>query len=212
MGVERDCERSYAAAMLVQFRGALLVVRLALIGLGVGMSIGSQLGPGLPWFTVFPGLLVVAFGIATSRRLAMDGGALQVQTLLGSSRLRPGAAFGYRTVTRGRTAAIIVYATDGETELEIMELLPLGTARAERIVAKLTSVVSQAQVGPGVRGPSLEARNAVQQDRDQMAATQATIDAYYASPQHRRTTLILGLLIGTFVVTMSVLLALGVME
>ncbi len=151
------------------------------------------------WWLGLLGAAALAWGVLGIRRLERDGGRIVIRGLLHRAELSAGAAFGY-DVSGGRNAQINVYVTDGERTCALWSMMPLGSERADRVIAKLErSLQTKA---------SDAAAEIVGEDRRRIAEAEAPVKAYYASGQHRKVAIGIGIGVAVYLVVMAVVIAL----
>jgi hypothetical protein len=90
-------------------------------------------------------------------------------------------------VTRGgsRSAALVVYLTDGETRRDLFHAVPLGLLRAERLTARLRKALDLF--------PTAAAAAAAEADARMLREATGRARAQHRMPQHRRA---VGVLLG----------------
>ncbi len=89
----------------------------------------------------------------------------------------PTAALGYEVRSAGRSASLVLYLTEGGPRHDVLALMPFGTWRAERLVARLARILELQT--------SAAAAAVVQADHDARAAAKAVIESHYRGKRGR---------------------------
>lgn len=146
--------------------------------LGIAAVAGAPSDGGTIALGLF-GALLLGLGVRSARTVVRDGDRVELRALgRGTQHLSPTHAAGYRTTGSGRHVAIVIYLTDGGVRHELYRLMPLGTGKARKHVARIERALDLR--------PSPRAQSAADEDRRVLEEAHQAARAQVDSPRSRR--------------------------
>lgn len=143
------------------------------------------------------GVAILGYGVLKIRRFARIGDTVLVRGLGLKLELRPTVGTGYTMRGNAKWSAIYIYFVDGTTPFDVITMLPYRPQRAAAIAKELAEILDLA--------PTAAAERKAAQDDAAITSARAQVDAYYASPRHKRVMWILGIGVLLYVAVMGII-------